>query len=1049
MAIILLVLFLYQIVHAASISFTQHYVYNEGVYYRARAVYASDLDDDGDVDVIVGDSYDDDLLWYRNNGSESFSEITIDSTFTRAAQLEVIDFDGDGDKDIVGGDNTNYAVFWWENNGSESFTEHTVSNYGSDFYIIDMDDDGDYDVVTPDWSSGVRWARNDGSMNFTDIAVDASATLALTACAGDLTGDGNIDFVANRSNTSLLLFTNDGSENFSSSTIDGSNSYNTISCADLDGDGDLDITSGNAAPGSLYWYDNNGSGTFTKKTLASGSFRSRDLMVVDLDMDGDNDLVIADNTDSAIYWFDNDGSESFTQRTVDSYYFGVSSVTVADIDSDGDLDVAAGSHENGQDVMWFEAALDSVPPIVNTLSPVNGATGVSRTANMVITFNENVDAEAGASNDIVIKKASDHSTIETIDAQDVKVTGSGTATITINPDATLDELTQYYVQIGADAFDDASGNSYVGIADSSTWSFTVGDFTNPIVASLSPVDDASNIAVDENLVIEFSENVNQETGNVVIKKTADNSTVETIAINSGQVTGDGTTTITINPSVTLNENTGYYVQIASTAIDDVYGNSYSGIIDTTSWSFTTGDFTNPYQTGLSPSDDATGVSLTANLVITFNEAVDAEAGADNDIVIKKKSDHSTIETIDAQDAKVTGSGTPTITINPDATLVSLTEYYVQVGTDAFDDASGRSFGGIIDEIAWTFSTGDFVNPSLSGLSPSDGALNVSTTDNLVITFDEAVYAQSGNISLYRSGGTLIEAFDVTADISGSGTTTITIDPTSSLSRGTTYYVQIDATAFDDASSNSFAGIADETTWNFKTVASSSSYYPSTPAPSSPSSDQSSDDEDEDADTDTLTDNNEGENNVTSDQEQSSDHISESTDTNSAYMPSDQTGRSPFNGVSEKITPALKPGDLIRGEHYDTVYVITDDLRRRPFWDAQSFESWGHDWDGVTWVTDATLPCFPLDAPILPKPGTVLVKIQSNPRVYSIDNNDTLRWIPNEQVAEILYGSDWADYIIDIEPTIFGRFQMGVDLSQGDAIDRTQLRKRYEISIESE
>jgi hypothetical protein len=77
-----------------------------------------------------------------------------------------------------------------------------------------------------------------------------------------------------------------------------------------------------------------------------------------------------------------------------------------------------------------------------------------------------------------------------------------------------------------------------------------------------------------------------------------------------------------------------------------------------------------------------------------------------------------------------------------------------------------------------------------------------------------VDAESGNITLYKSDDTQIQAFDVTSDISGSGGTAITINPTSALAEQTSYYVQIAATAFDDAAGNSYAGITDETSWNF-------------------------------------------------------------------------------------------------------------------------------------------------------------------------------------------------------------------------------------------
>jgi uncharacterized protein with beta-barrel porin domain len=81
--------------------------------------------------------------------------------------------------------------------------------------------------------------------------------------------------------------------------------------------------------------------------------------------------------------------------------------------------------------------------------------------------------------------------------------------------------------------------------------------------------------------------VARQSGNIIIKKTFDDSTIETIAVTSAQVTGTGTTQITINPASVLTGLTGYYVNIASTAFDDAVGNSYAGISDSTSLNFAT------------------------------------------------------------------------------------------------------------------------------------------------------------------------------------------------------------------------------------------------------------------------------------------------------------------------------------------------------------------------------------------------------------------------------------------------------------------------------
>jgi hypothetical protein len=117
--------------------------------------------------------------------------------------------------------------------------------------------------------------------------------------------------------------------------------------------------------------------------------------------------------------------------------------------------------------------------------------------------------------------------------------------------------------------------------------FELVDSVNPTLSSSVPSDDATDVAVDINIVLNFSESVDVESGNITIKKTSDDSTVETISVNGGLVSGSGSSQITVNPSVTLDSSTEYYVLIDATAFDDSVGNSYAGISSTTALSFTT------------------------------------------------------------------------------------------------------------------------------------------------------------------------------------------------------------------------------------------------------------------------------------------------------------------------------------------------------------------------------------------------------------------------------------------------------------------------------
>ena len=216
---------------------------------RSNPTFA-DLDNDGDLDLVVGEhGY---LNYYEDTSSRSQSDFT-ERTGT-ANPLENVewyshsvpsfaDLDNDGDLDLVVGEYEG-ILNYYENTGSRSqpdFTERTgVDNpldgidvdYNSAPTFADLDGDGDLDLVVGEWYGALHYYENTGSRsqpNFTER----------TGAANPLAG------------------------------IDVGGNASTPTFADLDGDGDLDLILGERE-GHLYYYENTGTRTeasFTPHSL--------------------------------------------------------------------------------------------------------------------------------------------------------------------------------------------------------------------------------------------------------------------------------------------------------------------------------------------------------------------------------------------------------------------------------------------------------------------------------------------------------------------------------------------------------------------------------------------------------------------------------------------------------------------------------------------------------------------------------------------------------------------------------------------------------------
>jgi hypothetical protein len=252
------------------------------------------------------------------------------------------------------------------------------------------------------------------------------------------------------------------------------------------------------------------------------------------------------------------------------------------------------------------------------------------------------------------------------------VTYSGD-TATYSPNASLDVNTTYTATITTGARD----MSGAALSTSYSWSFMTGP--SPIVVSTSPANGAVDVSLTANLSATFNEAMNASTLNTGTFLLAKGSTAV-----AGSVTYSGDTA-TFNPNASLEADSTYTATITSGA-RDAGGNV---LVGGHSWSFTTGP--SPFVMSTSPTNGGAGVSLSANVMATFNEAMNASTLNANTFMLM--SGTTTLA------GAVSYSG-DTATFNPDANLMANTTYTAKITTGA-KDTNGDA---LASDYSWSFTT---------------------------------------------------------------------------------------------------------------------------------------------------------------------------------------------------------------------------------------------------------------------------------------------------------------------------------------------------------
>ena len=153
----------------------------------ARVIKARDLNADGLVDILIGNTYQTQSRLFLGTGQGRFSEATathLPALPLSIGDLEAGDVDGDGDLDVMLADwgpgnnmtNDGGRTRLWLNDGAGRYTDATAARmpdlrvrFSWDLELADVDNDADLDaLVSCKRCPGSHLFRNDGSGTFTD-----------------------------------------------------------------------------------------------------------------------------------------------------------------------------------------------------------------------------------------------------------------------------------------------------------------------------------------------------------------------------------------------------------------------------------------------------------------------------------------------------------------------------------------------------------------------------------------------------------------------------------------------------------------------------------------------------------------------------------------------------------------------------------------------------------------------------------------------------------------------------------------------------------------
>lgn len=159
-----------------------------------------------------------------------------------------------------------------------------------------------------------------------------------------------------------------------------------------------------------------------------------------------------------------------------------------------------------------------------------------------------------------------------------------------------------------------------------------------------------------------------------------------------------------------------------------------------------------------------------------------------------------------------------------------------------------------------------------------------------------------------------------------------------------------------------------------------------------------------------------------------------------------------NGISFP----LQPGDLIKIPDDGNVKTLSDTAvyyyatngKRYVFSNDKMYFSWYTDFSKVKILPIDQMSLIPIGGNVTYRPGSKLVKFQTDPKTYMVSRGGVLRWAMTEAVARGWFGPNWNRNVDDINEAFYTNYTFGEAIGNSLDLDLEVVRANT-ISIDQD